>query len=90
MSIHVARLETLCTIKNPPVVYARQANIANGPQQVNNALAPSAHAGKSENEPNKLLEASNEHPMDSGASHASSSGNPAMEAVGAIDRTANS
>jgi len=28
-------LETLATIKNPPVVFARQANIANGPQQVN-------------------------------------------------------
>lgn len=29
-------LETLSNIKNPPVVYAKQANIANGPQQVNN------------------------------------------------------
>jgi hypothetical protein len=31
-------LESLATIKNPPVVYARQANIAHGPQQVNNQL----------------------------------------------------
>ena len=31
-----ATLETLATIKNPPVVFARQANIAQGPQQVNN------------------------------------------------------
>lgn len=30
-------LETLSVVKNPPVVYASQANIANGPQQVNNA-----------------------------------------------------
>lgn len=29
-------LETLSTIKNPPVVFAKQANISNGPQQVNN------------------------------------------------------
>lgn len=29
-------LETLSNIKNPPAVYAKQANIANGPQQVNN------------------------------------------------------
>ena len=29
-------LETLGNIKNPPVVYAKQANIASGPQQVNN------------------------------------------------------
>ena len=33
-------LETLSNIKNPPVVYAKQANIANGPQQVNNSAAP--------------------------------------------------
>lgn len=31
-----ATLETLATIKNPPLVFARQANFANGPQQVNN------------------------------------------------------
>ena len=31
-----ATLETLAAIKNPPMVFARQANIANGPQQVNN------------------------------------------------------
>ena len=34
-----ATLETLATIKNPPVIYAKQANIANGPQQVNNGTA---------------------------------------------------
>ena len=33
--------ETLAVIKNPqPVAFVRQANIANGPQQVNNAPAP--------------------------------------------------
>ena len=35
-------LETLSTIKNPPVVYAKQANIAHGPQQVNNGSMPPA------------------------------------------------
>jgi hypothetical protein len=35
-------LETLAAIKNPPVVFARQANIAHGPQQVNNGPAPAA------------------------------------------------
>lgn len=39
-----ATVETLAAIKNPPTVFARQANIANGPQQVNNALAPSRAA----------------------------------------------
>lgn len=33
-----ATLETLAAIKNPPIVFARQANIAHGPQQVNNEL----------------------------------------------------
>jgi len=33
-------LETLATIKNPPTVFARQANIAHRPQQVNNAMMP--------------------------------------------------
>ncbi len=31
-----ATLETLAAIKNPPTVFAGQANIAHGPQQVNN------------------------------------------------------
>ena len=35
-----ATLETLAQIKNPPVVYARQANVASGPQQ-NNFGVPS-------------------------------------------------
>lgn len=35
-----ATLETLAAIKNPPVVFARQANISHGPQQVNNGPAP--------------------------------------------------
>ena len=36
-----ATLETLAAIKNPPVVFARQANINNGgQQQVNNGTVP--------------------------------------------------
>jgi hypothetical protein len=35
-----ATLETLAAIKNPPMVFARQANIAHGPQQVNNSQGP--------------------------------------------------
>lgn len=34
-----ATLETLATIKNPPIVYAKQANVTTGPQQVNNGVA---------------------------------------------------
>ncbi|MFO1348975.1 MAG: hypothetical protein U1F12_10395 [Pseudomonadales bacterium] len=50
-------LETLATIKNPPVVYAKQANIAHGHQQVNNGTATASHAEKNQTSPNELLEA---------------------------------
>jgi len=56
-----ATLESLAAIKNPPVVYARQANITSGPQQVNNGLATSpapARAAKKENAPNELMDGS--------------------------------
>lgn len=44
-----ATLETLAAIKNPPVIYARQTNIAHGNQQVNNGTAePVTHAGNVE------------------------------------------
>ena len=52
-----ATLETLAAIKNPPVVFARQANINHGNQQVNNGTpAPASHAEKIINQPNELLE----------------------------------
>ena len=35
-----ATLETLAEIKHPPTLLARQANIAHGPQQVNNTVSP--------------------------------------------------
>lgn len=42
-----ATVETLAAIKNPPVVFARQANINNGgQQQVNNAVPAGASADK--------------------------------------------
>lgn len=54
-----ATLETLAAIKNPPVVFARQANINNGgQQQVNNGAAPTSahtHAGETASQPNELL-----------------------------------
>jgi hypothetical protein len=81
-------LETLATIKNPPIVYARQANIAHGAQQVNNGTAPTSQAGESGNAPNKLLEASHEQPLDTGAPQAAGEGDPAVVAVGAINRPA--
>lgn len=54
-----ATLETLSAIKNPPVVFAKQANInhGGGNQQVNNGTpAPASHAEKNINQQNELLE----------------------------------
>lgn len=83
-----ATLETLATIKNPPVVFARQANIAHGPQQVNNGLEPNAraHAGNP-NQANELLERQHGQRLDTGATGAASPTDSAMETVEAIDRT---
>jgi hypothetical protein len=50
-------LETLSNIKNPPVVFAKQANVTTGPQQVNNGIAPPSRVGETENAPNQLLDA---------------------------------
>jgi len=56
-----ATLETLAVMKIPqPVTFVRQANVAHGPQQVNNVPQPTAEAAsrarESENLQNKLLE----------------------------------
>lgn len=56
-----ATVETLAAIKNPPVVYAKNANIAHGHQQINNGCAPAtfAQAPASEKPPNGLLGVTN-------------------------------
>ncbi len=86
-------LETLATIKNPPVVFARQANINNGgQQQVNNGTAPptagpTSHAAKMETEPSKLLEAPSGERLDFGATGKAGRAHPRMATVGAVNRT---
>ena len=85
-----ATLETLAAIKNPPVVFARQANIAHGPQQVNNATAPGpvAPAAKPESAETELLEAGNGERLDTGATGTTGRADPHLETVGAIYRPA--
>ena len=82
-----ATLETLAIVKNP-MPYIRQANIANGPQQVNNGQsAPAApHAGDFETAPNKLLEANHGQRLDIGAKAQTGRANQRLEAVGAVHR----
>jgi hypothetical protein len=84
-------LETLAAIKNPPIVYARQANIANGPQQVNNGVSEpvrtGAHAhGKIPIQPNELSGDSNELLPDARASRLTIPANQEVEAMGEINR----
>jgi len=79
-------LETLATIKNPSAVaFVRQANIAAGPQQVNNGMQPSS-ARENEIPPSKLLEPINGQRLDTGAALAPRRANQAMEAVGVVNR----
>ena len=51
-------IQALADIKNPqPVNIVKQANIANGPQQINNCVtATDSGAEKNQNQPNELLE----------------------------------
>jgi hypothetical protein len=79
-------LETLSNIKNPPVVYAKQANIANGPQQVNNGTMPRAQAGEDQNQPNKILERTDEQRIDTATQDTTGSGNPTLETVATGNR----
>ncbi|MDD2760036.1 MAG: hypothetical protein PHH11_07055 [Methylomonas sp.] len=68
-------LETLSNIKNPPVVYAKQANIVHGPQQINNAPSRAAENQKQQNE---LLEVQHGERMDTGTASETIGGNQAM------------
>ena len=88
-----ATVETLAAIKNPPVVFARQMNVANGPQQVNNGTAPSgtpanAHPGETASKPTELLEDSTDgrtH-LDTRATPATGRTNQDLAAVGTVNR----
>lgn len=88
-----ATLETLATIKNPPVVFARQANIAHGPQQVNNGVAPGrtqgapAHAHEQTGiKSNELLEMEDGKRLDARAQGTAGLANPRLAAVGTVNR----
>ncbi|MGZ8947284.1 MAG: hypothetical protein ACXW1W_17915 [Methylococcaceae bacterium] len=76
-------LETLSTIKNPPVIFAKQANISNGHQQINNGMpAPGTHTEEIINQSNELLEQTHGERLDSGTKGETISINTELEAVG--------
>ena len=83
-----ATLETLSTIMNPPVVYARQANIAHN-QQVNNEAIPrgrSPRTRENENPQNKLLEEKDAERLDPRATEAAGKADPDLATLGSVDR----
>lgn len=82
-----ATVETLGALRNPPVVFARQANIAHGPQQVNNGEP--TRTREIESTPSGLLEAKDGERLDAGATSQGIPRDPAMATVGEIDRPAN-
>jgi len=84
-----ATIETLTLMKNPqPFTFVRQANVAHGPQQVNNVPQPAAeqtsHARVSENPPNELLEQRDDERLDFGTAQATVGADPALATVGEV------
>jgi hypothetical protein len=79
-----ATLETLSTIKNPPLVYAKQANVTTGPQQVNNVM----HAGRKQNQPIELLEADHGNDLETRAEGTAGRAHTQLATVGAVHRAA--
>lgn len=84
----VRTIEALNELKNPrSVAFVKQANIANGPQQVNNGTAEQyAHARETENQQNQLSGGTYELLPDARASQAESRIDTAMETLGEINR----
>jgi hypothetical protein len=83
----VRTLEVLGAIKNPPVVFAKQANIAHGPQQVNNGTQPAAtRTEKPETQQTQLLEQQHGERLDFGAAATAGGIDTAMATVGEVHR----
>jgi hypothetical protein len=99
-----ATLEALAEIKNPrPVAFVKQANISNGPQQVNNGTPPQqavnpaqarafsgagAHAEEISGPKNGLLEQQHGNYLDTRAQGTAGGADPHLEAVAAGHRAA--
>jgi hypothetical protein len=85
-----ATVQTLIDLKFPrQAVFAKQANITSGPQQVNNGISQPvpAHAERAEKVPNKLLEDTSyaTKRMDLGAAQGAKQSHKDLASVGEID-----
>jgi hypothetical protein len=86
-----ATLQTLAEIKNPrAMAFVKQANIAQGPQQVNNHIGANATRPKiSETRSNELLGTPNGKRLEPSAARTSSGTDPGLEAMEVLHRTEN-
>ncbi len=78
-------VEVLAGIKNPPIVFAKQANIAHGHQQINNNQ-PASHAGKTINPSNELLSEVNHATLDTRGTIEASGIDQELAAVETLNR----
>ena len=83
-----ATLETLAAIKNPPVVFAKQANIAHGPQQVNYERGSIPRVEQIKSQPIELLEHEHAERLESSTTRAASGRDRALETMVSIYRPA--
>jgi len=84
-----ATLETLGALKNPPMVFAKQANVTTGPQQVNNGVAR-ARPQEIETGRSELLEKTHGEPrLDTRTTSSTVIGNPVLATVDALNRAEN-
>jgi len=82
-------IEAISAVKNPPIMgYVKQANIAQGPQQVNNGIGQDAipRAGEKQNVQNELLEVKNGNQLDTGTQNEAIEDDSAMETLGKVHR----
>ena len=77
-------VEVLAAMKNPPIVFAKQANIAHGHQQINNNQ-PSTHAEKTINSSNELLYEADNATLDTRGTLETSNINQELATLEAID-----
>jgi hypothetical protein len=78
-------IEVLAALKNPPIVFAKQANIAHGNQQVNNGAQPATHAGKTINSSNELLNEADNATLDTRGTLETSRVNQELAAVETVN-----